>query len=49
MSQACSLARSLKLSGYDIHHILKYLDKETDIKGLPKNTQSFRTVTVGKL
>ena len=41
--------RFLKLSGYDIHHILKYLDKEADVKGLPKNTQSFRTVTVSKL
>ena len=48
MTHACSLARSLKLSGYDIHHILKYLDKEADVKGLPKNTQSFRTVTVSK-
>ena len=49
MIHACSLVRSLEFSGYDIHHVLKYLDQETDVKGLPKNTQSFRTVTVGKL
>ena len=34
-------------SGYDIHHIIKYLDKEMKISALPKNHQSFRTVTVG--
>ena len=25
------------------------MNKEMNVKGLPKNTQSFRTVTVGKL